>query len=177
MARPFRLRHHIGLQKISVAVRSLHLPFLIVHKNASTLSDQTRGLVNTFHPPRAVVFVSCGTIDEDHVPFGLPDLGRKVQCQPWRTVDQPHRLGACSAVLYEVRLKERILAADPAEPFLLILDEHGPSAVVQIEPERGIIAHAKDEEIHRWPDGASNEEHFIGMHLDSEPLPLTLDPL
>ena len=29
----------------------------------------------------------------------------------------------------------------------------------------------------RRPDGASNEEDFIGMHLDSEPLPLTLDPL
>ena len=65
---------------------------------------------------------------------------------------------------------------DLAEPFLLILDEDGPPAVVQLEPEGGLIAHAEDEEIHRRPDGAGNEEDFIGVHLDSEPLPLALNP-
>jgi hypothetical protein len=48
--------------------------------------------------------------------------------------------------------------------------------VVQLELERGIIAHAECEEIHWRPEGAGNEEDFIGVHLDSEPSPLALNP-
>src|SRR5215472_1473423 len=148
-----------------------------MNENASALFDKTGGLVNTFHPPRSVILVSRGTIDQDHVPFGLSDVGWKVHCQLSRRVDQLHRLGERSPIFYEVRLQERILAADPAEPVLLILNEDSPPALVQLEPKGRIISHAEDEKIHRGPDGAGNEEDFICMHLDSELLPHTLNPL